>query len=616
MIKFLLKKWDYFVDIALVVGVILLFAFLDPFGIFIKTKIRATANMVSSIRDIGQLVTAEYYGEVISSWKEFKLTEFPVDTISLYAKETFIEIKYTLNESENKNDAVTKVRNLDIREGYYSSLYKKLIAFFADHYLKKPLKRIYDEKNEKLKGDIEKEVIHKMYKVVKNDIKKISVKNKKDEESFTAELSDYLDSQPDFLNDFYNFHSFLTKETLDKRKNRKKNIVFIGRGWVKAGFDFGKLDENNLIYDRASKIIHLYGLQPVILDYDINPWFIPERKVKGFELVDYSGDVNFEDAKDVKRQCKEKLLQQARDADIIKRALENGEEALISFFSVILDEPGIQVKLYPDPYQNQYAVIAADTLITLEEGLYINKLYLDELERIKRLGSEDLRQSSYRQLSLFIEECKELPYINKNHLFNYYSLMASEILQDTFDISKNDIDIIMQYRDTLKKDPDNDKQLITDITQNNPCWFTSGEFYIEYDNTIDLLKEELLAAYLLQSDTAGGVNVNNKDLVVLDSTTINNTEIIYYYVKETLENNKAYLNDLKYNPYYTKTDTSYLLCRDSTMKVFNKGLDSLLTKENAVITEIEKTSVTYKKQIKPIQKLTSFADAIGDRLKK
>ena len=48
-------------------------------------------------------------------------------------------------------------------------------------------------------------------------------------------------------------------------------------------------------------MIHFYGIKPTVLDVDINPWFIPERKVKGFELVSFSGNVNFEEAKEVKR---------------------------------------------------------------------------------------------------------------------------------------------------------------------------------------------------------------------------------------------------------------------------------------------------------------------------
>ena len=63
----LLKAIPFLLQVILVVVVIVVFAFWDPFGIFIPTKLKLkdTPVDVQSIRDIGQLITAEYYGEVI-----------------------------------------------------------------------------------------------------------------------------------------------------------------------------------------------------------------------------------------------------------------------------------------------------------------------------------------------------------------------------------------------------------------------------------------------------------------------------------------------------------------------------------------------------------------------
>ena len=67
MISFIIKHWRLLVDMAIVVGVVIAFTFWDPFKIFNKRKLLDTANLVTEVRDIGQLVTAEYFGEVISS---------------------------------------------------------------------------------------------------------------------------------------------------------------------------------------------------------------------------------------------------------------------------------------------------------------------------------------------------------------------------------------------------------------------------------------------------------------------------------------------------------------------------------------------------------------------
>ena len=100
---FLKKYWSYILDSLIVVAVILAFTFWDPFGIFNTAKIRQTATLVTGIREIGELVTAEYYGEVISSWKEFKLTQYPTDTLSGFARKYYNELKNRIGVLKGKN---------------------------------------------------------------------------------------------------------------------------------------------------------------------------------------------------------------------------------------------------------------------------------------------------------------------------------------------------------------------------------------------------------------------------------------------------------------------------------------------------------------------------------
>ena len=106
MIYFLLKNWKLFLDILLVVGGIIAFTLWDPIGMFTNAKTKRTANLITGVRDIGQLVTAEYYGEVISSWKEFKLTEFPSDTLTDFAEEAWQEVAYIIWLNRNNENGI------------------------------------------------------------------------------------------------------------------------------------------------------------------------------------------------------------------------------------------------------------------------------------------------------------------------------------------------------------------------------------------------------------------------------------------------------------------------------------------------------------------------------
>jgi len=59
-------------QIALVVAAVLVFSYFDPFGFLSPKKktLKNTPIQVRSIKEIGQLITAEYYGEVIASLGE------------------------------------------------------------------------------------------------------------------------------------------------------------------------------------------------------------------------------------------------------------------------------------------------------------------------------------------------------------------------------------------------------------------------------------------------------------------------------------------------------------------------------------------------------------------
>ena len=73
-------------------------------------------------------------------------------------------------------------------------------------------------------------------------------------------MKEYLLEVPAFIYEFFPFYQYVIEQDLERKK--KENIVFIGRGSVKAGFNFGKLDESNFLYDEDRKMVHFYGIKP------------------------------------------------------------------------------------------------------------------------------------------------------------------------------------------------------------------------------------------------------------------------------------------------------------------------------------------------------------------
>ncbi|MEQ9403983.1 MAG: DUF4230 domain-containing protein [Cyclobacteriaceae bacterium] len=493
-----MKNWKLFLDILLVVGGIIAFTLWDPIGMFTNAKTKQTANLVTGVREIGQLVTAEYHGEVISSWKEFRLTEFPEDTLTEFADEAWQEIQYAVYGIWIEGQKSNKIKSRIQASDFYRTLpaknaYPEFIAWLADKYLSKKLSKVYE--GEQLKSGIDTKVYDALFKELKRKEKAINKKYKlrRPEEKllYEQEVSDLQFETPGFENDFFSYYQFLVKQDIADEK--RKNIVFIGRGSVKAGFDFGALNESNFLYDEEAKTISFFGIKPTILDADINPWFIPQRKVKGFELVAYSGKVNFEEAKEVKKQCKEKLLNQARKADIIRSAEENGKEALRNFFSLLLDEPDLKVSFHLHPYDRHMAILKADTLIDIQEALFIDSLYSNyKLQQSDTTKSVDFRRKSARLFAQMTDELKQLSFLRKEYPFNYYSVAVAKVLKDTFNIDSIDRTFLDSVRGKIVIDPEDSMNYSTDFVSSNEVWFANGDFRDEFNSTIELLNSEAI----------------------------------------------------------------------------------------------------------------------------
>lgn len=301
IIPFLIKHFRTILDALIIAAIMVAFAFFDPFHLFTsKVNIRNTQVAVESIRQIGQLITAEYYGETIASLPQTLTDTITDEQIINEAQSLFNELLSAVNNlkalSQGKKPAL-KVKEKNIENTFLDSnawlarnrFYPFIIKYLAGYLDIKQTKN-YTEK-----------VLWKIYISNSTDIKFFPTK-------FLKEISD---------------------------KNRKayqeikKNIVYIGRGWVKAGIDFENLKASDISYSTENKTIYIKNCETRILDCDINPWFIP-GKVKGYELIKEKGSFEnpFAEAVKVKKRCVENLRVQAIKSGILEQAHQNAKETL------------------------------------------------------------------------------------------------------------------------------------------------------------------------------------------------------------------------------------------------------------------------------------------------
>ncbi len=345
-------KWfsnlAFLLQILLVVGGVLVFGFFDPFGIFKpKLTLEDTPVSVRSIKEIGQLITAEYYGEVLSSLHESHINE-----IEDYSNEFAKEVNLLHKEFKDAIDIIVEnnsnVKKNKVRKYFHDENEELVKNIHYDFYINYLLEKHKFRNENKL-------------------LKELVFNNQK------LNLGDSIDS------------SFLIKRKEKKledlfanKKLMKRQIVLVGRGWVKAGYDFGKFTQRNFKYDKDKKTIYFLGMEPKILSLTINPWFIPEKKIKGFEILlatNKAKDPKF--IEQVKRACLDKLEYQAMERDILGQAKKNAEENLKNFFSLLLDEELKNVVFISNPLIYYQKSILKDNIIAGEELSAIDSLLIN-----------------------------------------------------------------------------------------------------------------------------------------------------------------------------------------------------------------------------------------------
>jgi hypothetical protein len=293
-----------------------------------KLMIDDTPVLVKEIRELGQLTTSEFYGEVYAD-----------------INEVYKDIVENLKDSLVANQAVfyknySGLKDYQLRLNRYKS---KEIEFETE---KARLKEVLDDYKKKTEefGPNEKKLIDEIAALNDDRKEKKQLNNRLEEirKQYAQATEKFYEAQKNYQEALASFN----RQKDDFAQYRKdRNLVYIGRGWVKAGIDLKKINEGDILVKGSDSLsIQIFVSNPEILDADINPWFIhtDEKKVKGFEIfIARTGSIlaeqNFTDHEvtHLKKKCKDKLKQEAIKKGLLSNAKSSAVNTLESFFRLV-----------------------------------------------------------------------------------------------------------------------------------------------------------------------------------------------------------------------------------------------------------------------------------------
>jgi hypothetical protein len=299
-------------------------------NIFKKKKllIDNTPVIVKEIREISELTTSEFYGEVYTD-----INEVYDDVINKFKDSIAINPAAFYKNYSGLKDYMSKAETFRLKEIEARAAKDHYNVLLNDH-----IKKLesFTDNNKKLNDQ--------MASLSDDRKEKKALKDKVDElkKNLETEKSSFLDAQKKYV-DMGNAFNKQKEDFWQAKKNR--NLVYIGRGWVKAGIDLKQLTENDIIIDEGdSSTIQILVPDPIVLDADINPWFIytDKKQIKGFEVfIAKTGSIlsedNFTDYEvtELKHQCKAKLKQDAIDKGLLKNAKSSAIHTLENLFRML-----------------------------------------------------------------------------------------------------------------------------------------------------------------------------------------------------------------------------------------------------------------------------------------
>lgn len=298
--------------------------------------LKDTVLSLKDIKEIGELVTAEYYGEVISGHSLLLVNE-RIDSV-FYKSLGIIrkELEQNRHEIGKEYDSKIAADSTALEE-----LDGKKFALFKKRRIRKLKKR---QKNLEQKKEHKQEVVGTR---IQSENFEASIDILRDATGIKRkkELIRIIENQ---TNDTLLYDQY--KENIkDYFVDDKKELVYIGRGSVKVGYDLKHLDSTNLFFSSSHDTIYLLDFDPYITDLDINPYFFyPSDSANtnvdttyfGFQIIYQKNQKKFtlEEINKIKSDCKVKLRQEALKRDIYNNAHKNAEDALTTFFSLMATE--------------------------------------------------------------------------------------------------------------------------------------------------------------------------------------------------------------------------------------------------------------------------------------
>lgn len=579
MILALLRKYGrVLLDVLIVLGIVLIIFVWNPWNIFGGgLKLHQTANNVTSVQKIGQLVTAEYYGETISTIDQSRLRLIYSDDVNARADLLFVQIKQELLanhaqqvlndiQEEEKTPKIFRwlrfsrkskrhfkkaIKESDLMASSSTdasivndSLYQPVMEYYWRHQKQSRRKMTSKPIDAKDLSD----ALWLLTQEITSNLERL------DEQAFETWLNQGLPGQGDAVfTDFY----YAKKDAGLTNREQKKKLSMIGRGWVKAGFNFETLDERHFILDKERGAVHLFGVKAEILDADINPWFIPEKQIPGFQLLEYNNKVDFEDAKLVKRYCVEKLRKKALDAGILEQAELLGKESVKSFISLV---SGIEIKEVYFHY-DRFSVITKEVLkdefISYEEALLVEQLISQQVDSILTLDAmkvnykqnQQLIELNQQRLTASIHHLKSCWFEKKNQYYNRFASTVHRITADSI-LTTGEFKEIETLKRPLNKvlHPGTNR---TAHTLAQATWFSDPyETIREYNAAIDtIINRTNYYGDIRDTILVNDVNTIQSLLALAEQTTIVSQTTIKdsIAVSYVLPNNKAdQLNNLRY----------------------------------------------------------------------
>ncbi len=345
-----------------------------------QTELKHTVLSLKEIHTIGELITAEYYGEVITSLSLIENNE--LDQI---IRSDFKTVRDAYQKIPDHKKLVD--RKISIKNFFRYKYFKK----HTSQEVKEALRRIC-EITDKKKRDVLKNILNERF-----------------EEELTQSIK------------------------LDRLKN---DLMYVGRGSVKVGYDLGNIEPASIVFSPNQDTLYLINVDPVETDLDINPWFYypgsdsikqKDNSLYGFQLLwcPKEKKAKLSDINKVKSHCKILLHQQAIDREIYEIAHKNAEAVLSSLFSMMKSPAGNeikQVKILPSPFH-----------VLKQDILYDYKITADEIDDLKSIMKDTIIDGFYsfrngtkmknRHLLKFLHNINEktIPYHQDTNWNGFYA---------------------------------------------------------------------------------------------------------------------------------------------------------------------------------------------------